>query len=121
MKSRIAELEEELRIAMCESDINALDRLLSPDLVFTNHLGQVISKEDDINAHKNGVFSIEEIIFSRQDIIILKDSAVVTVQAKISGSFNEQPSNETLRFTRVWANQFDLWKVIAGHACIVSQ
>jgi hypothetical protein len=44
METRILALEEQLRIAMLGSDVGALDRLLAPELIFTNHLGQLLSK-----------------------------------------------------------------------------
>jgi hypothetical protein len=37
---------------MLDSDINALDRLISQKLLFTNHLGHVVSKGDDLEPHK---------------------------------------------------------------------
>ena len=40
----VGKLEKQLKDAMSTSDVTALDRLLSPDLIFTNHLGQVVSK-----------------------------------------------------------------------------
>ena len=43
---------------MSTSDVAMLDRLLSPDLIFTNHLGQVISKSQDIELHKSGLLKI---------------------------------------------------------------
>jgi len=120
VKNKIADLEEELKIAMCNSDIAKLDELLARDLIFTNHLGQVVSKEQDIDAHRNKVFMIKSINLSNQEILILGDSAVVSTQADISGSYNGQPSNEKFRFTRVWANKSGAWKVVAGHSCVIA-
>lgn len=42
---QILEAEELLCKAMLESDIVTLDKLLSSDLIFTNHLGQVLGKK----------------------------------------------------------------------------
>ncbi len=51
IETQILEAEEQLRQAMLASDVNALDDLLSPELIFTNHLGQVMGKQDDLAAH----------------------------------------------------------------------
>lgn len=48
MKDKIIEFEERLRLAMLNSDVAELDELISSDLLFTNHIGVLISKEDDI-------------------------------------------------------------------------
>ncbi|MEJ6004903.1 hypothetical protein WG899_05050 [Paucibacter sp. AS339] len=37
-----ANAEERLRLAMLASDSVALDELIAPELLFTNHLGQVL-------------------------------------------------------------------------------
>nr|WP_235550227.1 nuclear transport factor 2 family protein [Paenibacillus sp. Soil724D2] len=46
--------EERLRTAMLFSDVELLDELIADDLTFVNHLGQVLSKETDIEAHRSG-------------------------------------------------------------------
>ena len=56
MKNKIIELEERLRLAMLNSDVATLDELISPNLLFTNHLGVLVSKEDDLSAHANKAF-----------------------------------------------------------------
>jgi ketosteroid isomerase-like protein len=120
MNSRILELEERLRLAMCHSDVNALDNLLAENLIFTNHLGQVVSKSEDINSHRKRTFVINSVSLSNQEVIHLGNSAVVTTQANISGSYNGQPSEGKFRFTRVWSNNTNGWQVVAGHSCIIA-
>jgi hypothetical protein len=55
MNSKILELEERLRFAMCNSDIDELDNLLADNLIFTNHLGQVVSKTEDLESHRKRI------------------------------------------------------------------
>lgn len=120
MGSGIVETEEKLRKAMVSSDTTVLDQLLSPKLIFTNHLGQVISKADDIEGHKSGDLKIENMEFSEQKIMFAGDIAIVSVLAIISGSYKGMPANGSFRFTRVWENDNNEWKVIAGHSSIVA-
>lgn len=105
---------------MCHSDVNALDNLLAENLIFTNHLGRVISKAEDIDSHRKRIFVINSVSLSNQEVIDLGDSAVVTTEASISGSYNGQPSEGKFRFTRVWSNNADGWQVVAGHSCIIA-
>ena len=119
-ESEIIGVEEKLRKAMLSSDVAALDRLLSTKLIFTNHLGQVISKSDDIESHSNGDLKIESLELSEQRISYASELAIVSVHAKISGSFKGSPANGNFRFTRVWKNENGVWKVIAGHSSIVA-
>lgn len=48
---QIKRSEAELQQAMLDSNVKALDRLLDDDLTFTNHLGMVLGKQDDLTAH----------------------------------------------------------------------
>ena len=61
LQSQIIELEERLRQAMLYSDVNELDALIAPELLFTNHLGQIFSKQEDLDAHRSGKFKFTEI------------------------------------------------------------
>jgi ketosteroid isomerase-like protein len=120
VESQIMNAEERLRQAMLCSDTNELDKLLSPDLIFTNHLGQLIGKEDDLAAHKSGSLKINELITSEEHIRFLGDVVIVSVRMKINGSYEGTPTNGDLRFTRVWALSSDNeWRVIAGHSSVV--
>ncbi len=105
---------------MCWSDVQAMENLLAEKLIFTNHLGKVVSKAEDIASHREKVFVINSIILSNQEVINLGNSAVVTTQANISGCYNGQPTAGNFRFTRVWTNCENGWQVIAGHSCIIA-
>ncbi len=120
-EAEIDDLEQQLKVAMLNSDISALDKLLACDLIFTNHLGQIMTKQDDLNAHKSGLVKIDQIEVIDQNIKMLNDVAVVTVQARILGSFNGHSSQNKFRFTRVWCKSSDRqWLLTAAHASMVT-
>lgn len=56
-RARILAAEDRLRTAMLRSDVKVLDELLDPGLIFTNHVGQLLSKEDDLAAHTSGMLN----------------------------------------------------------------
>lgn len=120
MKNKIIELEERLRLAMLNSDLSELDQLLSPKLLFTNHLGVLASKEDDLNAHSSKAFVFESLDLSESKIITYENSAVVSVRADIQGYYNELPANGSFRFTRLWSNTSGKWQVVAGHSSLIA-
>lgn len=57
LTEQISAVEERLRLAMLVSDCKSLDDLISPDLVFTNHFGQVFGKHDDLQTHRSGALN----------------------------------------------------------------
>ena len=90
--------EERLRKAMIASDVDELNELLSPSLVFTNHLGQVMSKFDDIEGHKAGDLKIDNILLSEQLTKCIDELVLVSAYAEISG--NDCPDFKT------WSEEF---------------
>jgi len=120
LKNEIIEAEESLKLAMISSDIEALNQLLSNDLVFTNHMGQLLSKSDDITAHKQGDFKISTLSLSEQIIKAVGKVVIVSAHAKIVGSYKGELTSGNFRFTRVWEKFDSKWQVLAGHASTVA-
>ncbi len=119
-KNEILAVEEKLKLAMLSSDVDALDELLSPGLIFTNHLGQVISKQNDLEAHRKGDFKINKLSLSDQVMKFSGEVAIVSVLTNISGSYKGQPTSANFRFTRVWGKESGAWQISAGHSSLVA-
>ncbi|MDV2994686.1 MAG: hypothetical protein N4J56_004340 [Chroococcidiopsis sp. SAG 2025] len=121
IEHQIIEVEEKLRLAMLHSDVKALDELLSPRVLFTDHLGHLVGKEEDLAGHKSGALKLKSLSASEQHILLTGDVAVVSVKMQLSGSYNGTPTNGIFRFTRVWSQSQDgTWQIIAAHSGIVS-
>jgi hypothetical protein len=119
-QSQLIELEERLRQAMLHSDVIELDILIAPELLFTNHLGQVISKQADLDAHRSGLFKFTEITPSERRIQLDREFAVVSVLMHIVGSYEGNPVEQNIRFTRVWAiSTSGSIQIIAGHTSAI--
>jgi len=118
---QIEECEEALKKAMLKSDVPALDKLLADNLIFINHLGQLITKQDDIEAHKTGILNINKITLTDKAIRIYASVAVVTIKAHIIGNFNGEKSDNYFRFTRIWNRNLNKkWRVISAHSSILN-
>jgi hypothetical protein len=121
METQILEAEEQLRIAMLHSDIGVLDKLLAPELIFTNHLGQLLSKTEDLEAHRSGLLKVKELIPSEQHLQLHDTLAVVSVRMRLSGTYGGSPANGDFRFTRVWTvgPRRNSWHIVAAHATLL--
>jgi hypothetical protein len=120
IKSQIINIEERLRQAMLTSNVEILDGLLAPEIIITSHLGQLLSKQDDLDAHKSGLIKINKLEPSEQQIQINGEVAIVSVRMQLSGSYNGSPANGDFRFTRVWATSSNRsWHIIAAHISVV--
>ncbi|MEC4775403.1 nuclear transport factor 2 family protein [Burkholderia cenocepacia] len=108
--------ETTLRAAMLANDVEALDALLDDDLVFTVPTGQVISKEDDLAAHRAKLLRLDTL-----DVIEMRASAVdemilTTTRAALAGRFDGAAFTGTFAYTRLWRRSGAHWRVVAGHA-----
>lgn len=61
IEQQIAMVEERLRLAMLASDRAVLDELISPDLIFTNHFGQVFGKQENLGLHQSGILRFQKL------------------------------------------------------------
>jgi len=116
---KITEIEHhELRLlkAIKENNLDELDDLLHPELVFLNPMGQILTKEMDLDNYRSGQIMIEALEPSAQRIRIIKDTAIVTVKIKLKGRYMEHTLDENFHYIRVWTNENDIWRVIAGSA-----
>jgi ketosteroid isomerase-like protein len=121
IEMQIADAEERLRLAMLDSDVDALDELLAPELMFTNHLGQVLTKQDDLAAHRTGSVKIDLLAPSERRVRVIGDVAVVSVRVRLVGSYQGNASEADFRFTRVWVPApAGGWHVVAAHSTIVA-
>jgi ketosteroid isomerase-like protein len=121
IKTQILQAEERLRLAMLNSDVNTLNELLAPELIFTNHLGQVLGKQDDLSAHQSGTLKVQVLTPSEQHIQLRENMAIVTVKVHLVGSYAGIASDHDFRFTRVWTlSNSGTWQIIAAHSSIVT-
>lgn len=105
--------------AQLKGDVAALDRLLDDELYFTGLGGGAFSKADDLAAHRAGQLRITKMRPLDRHITSLGPVAVVSVlmdaEAVVAGVANVA----TLRYTRIWHQRPDGWKVVAGHMSAV--
>lgn len=109
-------LEDKLQYAMLTSDVAMLDELIADDLVWTMHTGAIANKQDDLEAHRTGIFRFTQIEISDRKIHAYSDDCVVvTLRADIAGTLGGQTFAEPYRFTRIWMWRQDRWQIAAGH------
>ncbi|MEM9508069.1 MAG: nuclear transport factor 2 family protein [Cyanobacteria bacterium J06638_38] len=120
IETQLIKAEERLRVAMLDSDVKVLDELLAPELIFTNHLGQVLGKQDDLGAHQSGKFKIETLTSSDLHIQLIGNVAIATVKVHLVGSYEGTGFDNNLRFTRIWnLSSGGTWQIVAAHSSVV--
>lgn len=115
-QARVIEYEEMLRSAMLSNNVELLEELLSDELIFVNHLGQWLSKEQDINAHRSKSLDIAGIEVLEQEIKLFQELAVTVTKVALNGSLATGESiGGEYSYTRVWKDVEGKLKVVSCH------
>ena len=118
----IVALEERLRSAQLDANADALDQLISDDLLFTGPDGNLATKSVDINAHQSGLIRFrkhepEELKIRR----VGTDVAIVALRVWLEVEVSGNVISGTYRYTRVWAREGDgNWRVVGGQVSEIS-
>ncbi len=114
--------EERLRRATLTGDVAELDALLSDRALFTGSDGAVLRKEDDLAVYRNGTQKITRYEPSAMAIELHTggSSAVVSVRVELEGVAQGAPFAGIFRYTRLWAHEDGVFKIVAAHASAVT-
>lgn len=118
-KSTIENLENQLLDAMRTANVETLDKLIHPDLLFNSAMGQTVTKEFDLESYRSGLMVVNKISASDQQINIIGNTAVVAVTIDMDGKYGTQPISGKVRFLRVWKQCDKGWQVIAGSSVMI--
>ncbi|MFA1510370.1 nuclear transport factor 2 family protein [Priestia aryabhattai] len=115
-QARVIEYEEMLRSAMLSSNVELLEELLSEELIFVNHLGQWLSKEEDINTYRSKSLDIAGIEVLEQEIKLFQELAVTVTKVALNESLAAGESiGGEYSYTRVWKDVEGKLKVVSCH------
>ncbi|AJY08346.1 nuclear transport factor 2 family protein [Burkholderia sp. SIMBA_043] len=110
-----------LRAAMLSNDVDALDTLLDDDLLFTVPTGQIISKHDDLAAHRAKLLRVDTLDLVEMRVQAIGEMIVTATTVVLAGDFDGTAFSGRFAYTRLWRQAGDRWHVAAGHASQVSQ
>lgn len=114
--THIEHLEARLRAAQLASDVQALSALISDALIFAGPDGRLMSKSDDIEAHRGGhVRFLSHEPLDLQVQRLTADVAVAYLRARLSVAVVGAVHDGTFLYTRVWQREADgVWRVRGG-------
>jgi ketosteroid isomerase-like protein len=116
----IIQLEAEMRAAQLAADVEALDRLIAEELLFTGPDGQLGTKAQDLAAHRSGVVRIREHVPTELRVRrVGGDVAIAALRTDMTVEVGGVTVRGTYRYTRVWARENGAWRVAGGHVAPV--
>lgn len=116
----IIKREQELRQAMLDSNIEALDELIDQKLKFTIPNGQLITKEDDLENYRSGLQNITRLDIESLEVMSLGlDVTVSFVSVSLDGDFDSHSLAGRYKYIRIWQKIEGSFKVVAGQVCLI--
>jgi len=107
-------IETVLVEAIKSSDVELLDSMLHDDLLFIAPNGQVITKQMDLDSHRAGEMSVEQLLPTVEEVKIVDDTAIAIIVYDTKGTMLGKPIQGQFRYIRIWKQFSDGLKVIGG-------
>jgi len=120
MESVIQDLEESLRLSMLNSDVPALERLISDSLLFVGINGATFRKQDDLELHRSKRQKLDRADWEEVKVQTYESAAVSVVTAYLAGSFDGAAFSGRFRYIRMWARLGSTWQVVGGSITAVA-
>ena len=106
--------EHRLQAAQRDADVDALDALLHPRLVAVGPDGSVVTKADDLAAHRSGRLRILRLVEEQLELHDDGASGVTRTVALVEAVQDGTTVSARLRYTRLWLRDGDAWQVLAA-------
>ncbi|MBA3832850.1 MAG: nuclear transport factor 2 family protein [Chthoniobacterales bacterium] len=109
------EAEQEFFAALIEADLGTLDNVLSDDFVLIDVMsGSEIAKSALLEVIGSGQLKFGNIVREEFRVRTYGQTAVVTGRTKMRGEFNGQPFGASSRYTHVFVERGDRWRIVAA-------
>jgi hypothetical protein len=106
-------LEKQRYQAMVKIDLELLDSLLDHDLIFTHASAKLDTKESFMNSLKSGNLVYKSIDLEDVEVRMHESAGIVTGKSLLDIHVRGEDRKLQLRFTTVWLEKSDGWKVVA--------
>ena len=120
-KKQLSALEDLRCSAMIAADSEALSRLFDDELVWTHSSARTDTKASFLEALKAGGTRYLEIKRTDEVIRVHGKLAVITGTAEMQAVLKGEQKQLRNRYTNVWVNRGDSWKMTAWQSTAVPQ
>lgn len=114
IEQEVREAEEKLRLAMLANDVEALRGLLHDELTFTGPDGDIVYKDDDLDAHSKKRLKLSGLVLEGLEVKVAGPVAHTSVKAQLTGTYDGEKIDGPHKYTRSWKKQDGRWQVFTG-------
>jgi ketosteroid isomerase-like protein len=115
----VVRAEKAWAAALLKSDVQALDQLLAPELIFTHANGVVEDKDVLLGNIKSGALRYQVVEHEAITVKPYNDAAVLHGRIRLGGVADGKPFSVYVVMTHLWINERGAWKLAAHHATLL--
>lgn len=112
VEEELMKLERDGVEAMRRNDISYFEKLEAPDYIFIDPGGMVHTREEDLAIARSGDLKIESMNIDEMKVRVYGDTAVVTGQSTVKGSFKTHDISGKYRWTDVFVKRNGKWQIV---------
>jgi ketosteroid isomerase-like protein len=111
-KHQVEKLEDVWRNAQLNTDVDAMDKLLSDDYVGITMSGQVVTKVQQLDRMRGRTLLLKKMELDDLKVKLIGTTAIVQGRAEVDGTDDGTPTHGTFRYTRVYTRlPSGAWKI----------
>lgn len=115
-KDEVLSTFQRFRDALYKCDTQELDRLLAQDYRGYNLAGHLEGRDLILEAYAPGRTVLERFETDELHVDVIGEVGILTGKGYISGHYEEEPWEHTLRFCDVYVRRDDGWQLFLTHA-----
>lgn len=116
VEDAVVQAEKSWAAAVTRSDLNALDAILTSDLIYTHSSAVVEDRGVYTGRIKSGSLRYDAIDHESIVVKAYGDAAVLHCKLRMQGASNGEAFNTYAVVSHVWVRQGGAWKLAAHHA-----
>lgn len=116
VQQQLIKLEQEWANAYVTRDIQTLNRVMADDHIYTDQDGTLLTKAQDLEEVKTGVFVATSFVSDDIKVRVYGDAAVVTGRNTIKAQYKGKDASGQWRWTDTWIKRGGVWQCVATHS-----
>jgi ketosteroid isomerase-like protein len=121
VEDEIKNLEKERAAAVVKADTDTLEKFTADDYILINFNGQMMDKQQTMEAIKTGQIKIASNELSDLKVRVYGNAAIVTGNSTVKGTVSGTEVNGPVMFTRVYVKKNGHWQAVAFQQTRVNQ
>ncbi len=118
---QIMSLDRAWAKAVVEKDYTALERITSPNLIYSHSDGMIDTREDFLNRLRKNTSDYQAIDFARMEVKVFGDTAILTARARFHVLAGGRQLNNDLAYTHVYQKTNGNWAMIAHQSALMAK